>query len=154
MAFYSNTPVIFEGISGVVTTLVSKSPQIGSRVNYEGNDYVYVYNGGNSEISKGYGICPQTAATGFTGTITSVAKDPFLGVVVHATLPTASWGWVCNKGIVPVAIASAAAVGTAFSVSADGVFATYVCGTTGKEVGKILTASSGSTAIATAYICL
>jgi hypothetical protein len=149
--YYSDIP-FFGGISQVVSTLTANTPQLGTRITYDGKQYVYVYNGGNSQINPGYGICPQSGCTSYTGTITSVAYGLFHGVVQHSTLTTSTYGWVQYKGIAQVHIGSSTAQGTAITVGADGVFATYVCGTTGKECGWVVSASSGSTAQVTAYI--
>lgn len=149
--FYSDIP-FFGGISGVVGTLTANTPQLGTRICYDGKEYVYVYNGGNSQIGPKYGITPQTGCSSYTGTLTSVAYGAFHGVVVHATITTSAYGWVCSRGVVQVVCGSGTATGTPITVGADGVVATYVCGTTGKEIGWVVSASSGSTAQVTAYI--
>ena len=145
---------MFGGISGVTATRGSGDPQIGARVIYNSREFVYVHNAGDRDIPPSYGITPQTACSSYSGTLSSAAYGQMFGVVVHATLTTGTYGWVCNRGVVQVRIGSAAVDGNFISVGANGVFATYVCGTTGKEVGFIVSASSGSTAMATAYVNL
>jgi len=150
---YSATPVIFGGISNVVTTRASKDPEPGQRCIYGNVEYVYVYNGGNSDIPPTYGVAPQTAASGYTGTLTTVAYDTILGVCQHTTITTGAYGWVACKGVVHVYTSAAISTGAKLTVGADGYFGTYVCGTTGKEIGKVLVASSAATTVtATAYI--
>jgi hypothetical protein len=153
MSFYSAAPVIFGGISSVTATRGSKDPEPGQRCTYANVDYVYIYNGGASDIPPTYGCVPQTAASGYTATLTSVAKDTLLGVCQHTTIPASSYGWVANRGVVRVFTSAAISTGAFLTVSTDGYFATYVCGTTGKEIGKVLVASSAATNVtATAYI--
>jgi hypothetical protein len=151
---YSNTPVFFGGISGVVTTLVANSPSLGDRILYGQREYVYVHNSGNSDIPPTYAIVPATGATGYSGTISSVARDPMFGVVVHATLPTGAYGWVCYRGSnVRVGVASAIATGAQVALSTARSFVTWTTMTTdGVPVGKVLVASSGSTAVADVYL--
>ena len=151
---YTAGPVFFGGISGVVTTLVANSPELGARVQYGQRDYVYVHNAGNSDIPPTYAIVPATSATGYSGTITSVARDPMFGVVVHATLTTGAYGWVCYRGPnVRVCVASAIVTGAQIALSTVGSFVTWTTMTTdGVPVGKVLVASSGSTAVADVYL--
>ena len=150
--FYSNTPVMFGGISGVTLTRGSKDPQLGARVIYNSKEYVYVYNAGTTQATVGNCMVPATSTAGYSGTVSSAVFGIPLGVVVHATLTTATYGWLCSRGTVEVSVSSACAQGTALSVGANGAWATYVCGTTGKEFGYAVSAGSGSTALVTAYI--
>lgn len=152
--FYSNTPIIFGGISGVTSSRGSKDPQVGAEAIYAGVKYVYIYNAGTTQISKGNVCVPATATAGYSCTVSSAVYGQPVGVCVHATLTTGTYGWVATKGTVEVSAASACAQGTALCVGANGAFATYVCGTTGKEYGYSVSASSGSTGLVTAYINL
>jgi hypothetical protein len=151
MSFYSNTPIMFGGISGVTATR-GNDPEPGTRVNYGGREFVYVYNAGTTQISKGNVAVIATATTGYSCTVSSAVYGIPVGVCVHATLTTATYGWLCSRGTVEVSAASACAQGTAIAVSTNGAVATYVCGTTGKEFGYTVSASSGSTGMVTAYI--
>ena len=156
MGYNSESPIIFGGISGVVTTLTGKYPQVGTTVNYEGTDYVYVYNGGDQPIYPGMGIVAQTAAAGYTGTVSSVTYDRIFGVVVHTTMLTSTHGWVAYRGLVSLYTSAAIDTGAFVTVAADGMFATYICHSatgTGKEIGKVLVASSAATTVkAACYI--
>jgi hypothetical protein len=76
-----------------------------------------------------------------------------LGVCQHTTIATSAYGWVAYRGVVNVFASAAIAAGAFATVGANGYFATYVCGTTGKEIGKFLTAVSAATNVTgTAYI--
>lgn len=152
MAQYSATPVFFGGISSVVSARVSSSPQVGDKITYDGIDYVYIYNAGTTQISKGNLCVPATATAGYSCTVSSAVYGIPVGVCVHATLTTNTYGWVATKGTMQVVAGSACAQGTAICVGSNGAFATYVCGTTGKEYGYTTSASSGSTGMVTAYI--
>jgi hypothetical protein len=151
MAFYSNTPILFGGISNVTATRTG-GPEVGMKTNYAGVDYVYAYNAGTTQISKGNVAVPATATAGYSCTVSSAVYGIPMGVCVHSTLTTATYGWLATKGTVEVSVPSACAQGTALAVGANGAFATYVCGTTGKEYGYTVSAGSGSTGLVTAYI--
>ena len=156
MAYNSASPIIFGGISGVVTALTSNSPQVGTKVNYEGTEYIYVYNGGDRPIYPGMGIVGQAAAEGYTGTVSSITYDRIFGVVVHTTMLTSTHGWVAFRGFVSLYTSAAIATGAFVTVAADGMFSTYTCHSaagTGKEIGKVLVASSAATNVkAACYI--
>ena len=151
MSVYSNTPILFGGISNVTATR-SGGPEPGMKQTYAGVDYVYVYNAGGTQISKGQLAVIATATTGFSCTVSSAVYGIPVGVCVHKTMATETYGWLATKGTVEVNAPSACAQGSALCVGANGAFATYVCGTTGKEFGYSLSASSGNTAMVTAYI--
>lgn len=152
MAFYSNTPVFFGGISGVTLTRGSKDPEIGTRITYNNVDYVYAYNAGGTDIAKGKLAVIATATAGYSCTVSSAVYGIPVGVCVHSTFTTLGYGWLATRGTIEVNAPSACAQGSALSVGTNGAFATYVCGTTGKEFGYSTSASSGSTAMVTAYI--
>lgn len=151
MSFYSDTPIMFGGISGTTATR-GKDPEPGTRVNYAGREFVYIYNAGGTAVAPGKLVVAATGTAGYSCTVSAATYGIPVGVCVHATIAAASYGWVCYRGTCEVAIPSACAQGTVIAVNTNGVFATYICGTTGKEVGYMVSASSGSTALATAYI--
>jgi len=151
MSFYSNTPILFGGISGVTATR-GKDPEPGTRIIYAGKEYVYVYNAGTTQISKGNVAVIATSTTGYSCTVSSAVFGIPVGVCVHATLTTATYGWLAFRGTVEVSAPSACVQGSAIGVGANGAVATYLCGTTGKEFGYTVSAGSGSTAMVTAYI--
>jgi len=151
--FYSEAPVVFSSVSAVTATRGSNDPQIGARMVHSSKEYVYIYNAGASDIYPRYGVAPKTACTSYSGTLSSAAYGKLFGVVVHTTIPAASYGWVCYRGVVPLATTSASIAVKAFvCVDADGTFSTYVCGTTGKEIGQVTVAGAAGTI--TAYINL
>jgi hypothetical protein len=115
-------------------------------------DYVYIYNSGGTQLSKGQVCVPATATTGYSVTVSSAVYGIPVGVCVHATIAAASYGWVAYRGTVEVNAPSACAQGSSIGTGANGAVATYLCGTTGKEWGYTVSAGSGSTAMVTAYI--
>lgn len=152
MAFYSNTPILFGGLSGVTATRGSKDPDIGTRIIYAGNDYVYAYNAGNSEAYPGMAMTLIGGATNYSGTISTTAGlDVPFGVVRHATMPTGTYGWLLTKGIGSAYTSAAIAAGTALQPAANGLW------TTGStfSVSKLLVATSAATNITgSAYFSL
>lgn len=145
MSFNSNTPIFFGGISGVTATRGSKDPELGTRVNFEGNEYLYIYNGADSDIVPGKIASPLAATTSFTGTVSSVASYglPF-GVVKHTTLTTNTYGWVLTRGYAPAYTSLAIAAGIGLEPVANGTLGTAV---TGVCYGVLLSATSAVTNI-------
>lgn len=144
MAFYSDTPILFGGVSAVTATPGSKDPQLGSRCNFAGNLYVYAYNAGNSEAYPGIAMTPVAAATEYSCTISTTAGlDVPLGVVRNATMATGTYGWLLTKGFGSAYTSAAIAVGTALQPAANGLW------TTGStfSVAKLLVATSAATNI-------
>jgi hypothetical protein len=144
MSFYSDTPVIFGGVSAVTATPGSKDPEVGSRVSYAGNMYVYAYNAGNSEIYPGTAMACVAGAASYSGTLSTTAGlDVAFGVVRNATMATGTYGWVLTKGFGPAYTSAAIAAGTALQPAANGLW------TTGAtfSVAKLLVATSAATNI-------
>lgn len=95
MAHYDDSPIVFESLSNVTNT---NSVDLGTRIDYAGRLYVYVYNGGNSVAAPGQGVT-VTGTSGFTVTVSSVTMaDMFVGCVYHTTISTAQYGWVVARG--------------------------------------------------------
>lgn len=90
-------PAVEESISAVT---LSPSVDIGSRRVYKGEEYVYCYNAGGSSIIVEYGANMVTGASGYSvaGTAVTDACVPCVGIIKHATMVTAAYGWVMVKG--------------------------------------------------------
>ena len=104
MTFFSNSPVTFRGPSYVTATRnTSKDPDVGYVAIADNVEYIFAYNGGNSEIYPGYSVVPQSGMTAMTVTLSSVTNSgKTIGTVKHATIPTASYGWLVRRGVTPV----------------------------------------------------
>jgi len=142
MSYSSNTPIIFGGISGVTATRGSKDPEPGTRVTYDGDEYLYVYNGAaNSQASPGMYLCPQAASSNYSMTVTGVASyEKPVGVVKHATMTTGTYGWVLTKGYAPAYVSASIAAGIGLETVVDtGLWTTAA---TGVVYGKLLSAAS------------
>lgn len=91
-----------ESVSNVTAT---NSVELGTRVFHKGSEYVYVYNAEtNGEIPPKEGVALITGATGYSVTgdgVTNIVNN-FVGVVVHNTLTTGTYGWVLNRGIATI----------------------------------------------------
>lgn len=123
--FGSVGPVVFQGVSSVVSAASKVKHRLGERVVFEGNEYCYVYNAGGAEIDQYHG-CVLSAVSGYSVTVSSVsAVSPLFGVAAHVTIPTANYGWVLTKGIANVANDrddSALTAGGTIYLGADGRF--------------------------------
>lgn len=128
MSFYSNTPVVFAGVSSVTATRGSKDPEVGTRMTFAGNDYAYIYNAGNSQVSPGYAVVPATGVTSpYSCTVSSIgATDTVVGMVRHATLTTGTYGWVLTKGYGSATLSATVAAGDYLTIGADGKLNTSV----------------------------
>jgi len=148
MGYYSVDPVRFGiPLSGTTTSLGANDPEIGTRAVADGNEYVFAYNAGNSEIPPNYGAV-LSAASGYSVTVSSVAGDLLAGVCVNATIATGAYGWLLTKGFSTAEMADdySAAAGSLLALAADGEFdiasgAVPVCG---KAMGAIASGVSGS----------
>jgi hypothetical protein len=152
MTHYANRPVNFYGVSLTTKTLGVNDPEPGYRQTVGDEDYVFVYNAGNSIIDKGMG-CVASAVTGYSVTVSSVTSADFLmGVAINKSIATAEYGWVCTRGFIQVemgATSGTVAAGGLLELADDGLFVP-VSNTTGNGpvVGKameaIVSSASGS----------
>jgi hypothetical protein len=155
MTNYANNQVNFQAVSNVTASLGANDPEPGYRVTVGDEDYVFVYNAGNSQINPTYGAV-MSAVSGYSVTVSSTTSVDFLvGVCKHATLTTGTYGWLVTKGFVQVEMEAdnSAAAGEILALAADGEFALksnstgYPTPAVGKTMEAIASAGSG-----TAYI--
>jgi hypothetical protein len=151
MTHYANRPVVFAGVSQVTASLGPNDPEPGYRQTVGDEDYVFVYNAGTTQISPGLGAV-LSAVTGYSVTVSSTTSVDFLvGVCKHATLTTATYGWLVTRGFTSVEMGGTSgtvAAGGLIELGDDGEFYP-VSNTTGNGpvVGKameaIVSAASG-----------
>lgn len=130
----------FGSVSMVTATLGVNDPEVGTVVRDGDEEYIFVYNDGNSQITVGAGaVC--SAVTGYSVTVSSVTHTDFaIGVCKHATLTTNTYGWLLKKGF------SQALAGSAL-VAAD-----LVClGVDGKWVPKLATTAYSQVVMPTVF---
>lgn len=158
MSHYGVAPVLFESVSSVTAT---NSVDLGSRVDVAGASYVYVYNAGNSQISVGQGAV-LSGVSGYSVTVSSntgasaaALGDMFVGVCKHATLTTATYGWLMTRGFGSVKAhpSTGLAAGQLLVSGSDGVWAPATFGTnTGGLVQAKCTVATASAGVGEAYI--
>jgi len=123
---------VFKESVSAVTDTASADVTVGT-IRYEGDEvYSYVYNGGGEQVAPGYAVI-ASGASGHTVTITSVTGlSVAYGVVKHATITTAAYGWVLKRGTGRAIGASNAswAAGNGLALGAAGMFvsATFLSG--------------------------
>jgi hypothetical protein len=153
MAYYGASPVVFESVSAVTLT---PSVGLGTRRIENDNEYVYIYNAANSNIDKGYTVNAKSVATPYSVTVTSTTQVMVpVGVILHATLTTAQYGWALVRGYGTVKAASAVAVGEPLYLGVDGNLVTpsTMAGWFGPCVGQALAAAVSTTSgTALAYV--
>lgn len=95
MAFNSAAPIVFESVSAVTAT---NSVELGTRVAVGGNEYVYVYNTGATQITKG-GFACLSGATGYSALMSNATGVQFaLGICANATIAASNYGWLLTRG--------------------------------------------------------
>lgn len=130
MSFHGQN-VVAESVSNVTAT---NSVELGTRRTVAGNDYIYVYNSGNAQISVGMpaGIGPNSMNSGYSVSVSNAASqlggELVVGVCYHATLTTATYGWLLTKGFcvgVPDASQVSMNSGDRLAIGVDGGFVSY-----------------------------
>lgn len=153
-------PVINETTSNVTAT-----PSVGVGMlasDAAGNNYIYVYNTSNSQISQGQFAVLATNVSGMSVTITNVAAgmDLAIGVARNATLTTGTYGWLMTRGFTGISTDAASGVtGQVLALGSLGNFQvlTSAAGSfvTAPPVGRLQTSvATGVTIAAQAYINL
>lgn len=125
MSFYSSDPVRFNSVSMVTATLGPNDGEVGHAFRDGDEEYVLVYNNGNSQISPGFG-CIVSGVSGYSVTVSSTTSvDLLIGVVKHATLTTATYGYVVCRGWSQVQMDAnnSCAAGQILTLAQDGRFA-------------------------------
>lgn len=140
--------VYFETVSAVTAT---PSVDPGS-VRREGDEqYIYVYNAGNSQILPGNGVV-LSLVTGYSCTLSSTTSvDLCFGVNKHSTITTGTYGWIMTRGFSQIKMQAdnSAAAGQLVCLGADGLFALksnstgYPSPAAGKTMEAIASAGSG-----------
>ncbi len=149
--FYSQ-PSYIESVSA---TTLSPSVQLGAVRTEDGEEYLYVYNGGGASITAGYGCAVLSGSSGYSVTVTSVAAaDSLVGFCKHATFATLTYGWLLTKGYTAVknGMADTAIVAGALLVpDADGALRLPTGASTCVVVGRAITAT-GSAGACRAFV--
>lgn len=152
MSVYSVAPVRFGSVSMVTTSLGPNDPEVGTIVREGDEEYIFVYNTGNSAIAVG---CAAVASgvSGYSVTVSSTTSvDLPVGVCKHASISTAAYGWLLTKGFgqVQMDANNSAAAGQLLALAADGKFALksnstgYPTPGLGKTMEAIASGASGT----------
>lgn len=92
-------PVLKKGISSVTAT---PEHDPGTRVQYQGDEYTYIYNKATSTAPVGYAM-GLSASTGYSATISAATdQDLAFGVVKHVDIEPAEYGWIVTRGFAPI----------------------------------------------------
>lgn len=156
MPFYGVGPIQFGSVSAVTGTPGPNDPAVGTVVQDGDEEYVYCYNNGNSQISKGQ-FAVVTAVTGYSVTVSSIThSDVPVGVCKHATLTTNTYGYLLRRGFGPMQAGSAIVAGDALTPGADGNWQSRLASTAYSQVisptvyGKCMV-SAASSGVGDAY---
>lgn len=152
MAPFNASPIQFESVSAVTAT---NSVELGTKRSIGDEEYLYVYNAGNSQISKGVLAClAATGVSGYSVSVSCVSGDFAIGACVHATLTTATYGWLCTRGFVDGMTngmpSTAIVYGSTLFADVNGAVGLGI-GATGKAIGRAVTAT-GSAGTLSAFI--
>ena len=154
-------PIHIEPVSAVTLT---NSVQPGETRFINGEEYLYVYNVGNSQISVG-NHAVLSSNSGFSVTVSSITQYDFpIGFVKHATITTGAYGWLLTRGFTYVNMAANASATTADvlypagagQVAAAGNAVSAGCGIVLQPIGYVCSgaasAGSGNSGGALAYV--
>lgn len=154
-------PVQFHSVDGaapishVTTDSAAMAAELGARVTFKGEDYVYIHNIQTSTALAVGELCVLSGLSGYSLTNASTAAaDMPLVVIKHVDIPSAGFGWGLVRGIAEsLKVASTIATGVLLGVGDTGVAQTYVGGSfpTGPMIGKVL---SSGTSTCKAYVKL
>ena len=155
---FNDTLIKFGSVSMVTLTPGANDPEIGTRCQSGGNEYLFVYNKGATTASVGQGVT-MSGSTGYSVTVsTTINADHVVGVVYHADLPTLAYGWVLTRGIGTILTSTsvALATGVVATVQANGYWDNLVVSALTSAVpvaarAKVMV-SAGSASTGTAYI--
>ncbi len=159
MTVSSLSPVRFGSVSAVTATPGANDPEVGTVVREGDEEYVFVYNNGNSQITVGCGAV-VSAVTGYSVTVSSITHtDVPVGVCKHATLTTGTYGWLLRKGFGPALAGSALVAGDLVCLGADGKWVAKLATTAYSQVvmpavyGKCMV-SAAAAALADVYFTM
>jgi hypothetical protein len=155
---FNDTLVTFGSPSMVTTALGKNDPELGTRWQTGGREYMLIYNSGASSAPVGRAMC-FSGTTAYSATVSTVINaDHAVGVVYHAAIPASSYGWLLTRGIGIIATSTSVGLvtGTVATVQADGYWDNaQISGVTSQVApaarAKVLV-SAGSAATGTAYI--
>lgn len=153
MSFNGLSPIRFGTTSMTTATLGPNDPEVGTRCNVGGRDYVFIYNACASTIAPGKGCVLASAATGFSCILSSVTSaDILVGVARDVSILASTYGWVVTRGVTPVLMHADVSGVTAalIELAGNGLFA-IVSNTTGNgpACGKLQgSVASGASIIA------
>jgi hypothetical protein len=101
LKFHSAGPILEENVSAVTAT---PSVEVGVRRQHLGEEYVYCYNSGGSQISQKMVAKLITGASGYSIAATALTDvfSPAVGVVKHSTMAAGEYGWVLVRGFATV----------------------------------------------------
>ena len=92
--------VLNKGISFVTAV---QAHNLGDRVMYGGDEYIYMYNKNTATAKAGYAVY-LSAATSYSFMMQSATTDVDVacGIIKHVDIPYQEYGWVLVKGICDV----------------------------------------------------
>lgn len=142
----------------VTATLGVSDPELGTVARVGNNDYIFVYNAGNSQISTGF-AATVSGVSGYSVTVSSVAAlgDIPVGLCVHNTMATATYGWLLKRGFCQFAATanSGTVIGQQLVLGDDGTMGTKTISTgfIGNAWGKVMV-SGASGASCSGYFAI
>lgn len=158
MTFYSRSPVRFGTVSMVTLTLGVNDPEIGTVCREGDEQYIFVFNSGNSVINPG-NCATVSGTTNYSVTVSTVVDtDMIIGVCKHATFATSAFGWLMQRGFTAINASAAIAINPGDKVypATNGFFTNVVvsAATTGYgfPVGKCVASAASASTVGAAYI--
>jgi hypothetical protein len=120
--------------------------ELGARVIYKGEEYVYVHNAMASAATAGIALV-LSSLSGYSLTRSSTAaSDLPMCFVKHADIPAGGYGWAMTRGLVQAWFSSTMVTGVLVVIGADGVVQTATTGTSFDPgiLGKTLSSATAN----------
>jgi len=148
MSFQGAAPVLFEEPTNTTLTLGANSPVIGTRVQKDGNMYLFVYNGGADSITAGHSAGPMTGTTGYTASVSSVTQIDYAYGLCVSTIPTLGYGWLLTEGFGDFKAGGTMNIADQLMVGVGGLIATAIAGQLAPNIGKVRVTTTGGSGYA------
>lgn len=135
-------------ISHVTSDSAAMKAELGARVVYKGEEYVYFHNTmANTAMAVGeLGVISALSGYSLTNATIAAADMP-LCVVKHAAVPSAGFGWGLVRGIAEaLKVENTAGTGVLLGVGSGGVAISFLAGSfpTGPMIAKVLSSGTGT----------
>jgi len=144
--FYGTGPLMKRGISFVTQDSAAEMPELGCRVLYKGEEYVWFHNVTASTEIQPNKLVTNSLLSGYSLTVSTVSGGIALAATKHVTIPSGGYGWGLVRGLNQMTCTSTLVSGVMIAVGDDGAVRTGVSGSfpTGMIIGQTLSSATSN----------